>query len=182
MSISMYTISVPVYQQMLTSLDTILGRAAAFTSETGLDEAELMTRKFAPDMLSLAEQIRQACSHAAAGAARCADVAPPEVNMEPDTDIAGARSRIAGTLAFLGSLSPDQFDGDPERRVVVKTRLADLEFGVLEQLVHFANPQVFFHVTTAYDLLRAEGVQIGKIDYMGKPMQDKVAAAKQAAS
>lgn len=179
MSISMYSISVPVYQQMLTSLDTILGRTAEFTSETGLDEGELMGRRFAPDMLSLAEQIRQACLHAGAGIARLADVVPPEVNMEPDTDIAGARSRIATTLDFIGGIPADQFDGDPARKVMVKTRLAELEFSVLEQLVHFANQQVFFHITTAYDLLRAEGVQIGKIDFMGKPMQDKVAAAKQ---
>lgn len=178
MSISMYAISVPAYQQMLTSLDTILGRAAEFASAAGLDEGELMQRRFAPDMLSLAEQVRQACVHSANAVARLAGVEAPAVEMEPDTDIASAQARIAGTLAFLGSLTADQLDGDPAREVLVKTRLADLTFGALEHLVHFANPQVFFHVTTAYDLLRAEGVQIGKIDYMGKPMQDKIAAQK----
>lgn len=178
MSISMYAVSVPPYQQMLTSLDTILGRAAEFASAAGLDENELMGRRFAPDMLTLAEQIRQACVHSAGAVSRLAGIDAPVVDMEPDTDIAGAQARIAGTLEFLGNLTAAQLDGDPAREVQVKTRLGVLTFGALEHLVHFANPQVFFHVTTAYDLLRAEGVQIGKIDYMGKPMQDKVAALK----
>lgn len=178
MSISMYAISVPAYQQMLDSLDTILSRAADFASESGLDESELMQRRFAPDMLTLAEQIRQACVHSAGAISRLAGIDAPAVDMEPDTDIASAQARIAETLGFLGSFSADQLDGDPDREVLVKTRLADLTFGALEHLVHLANPQVYFHVTTAYDLLRAEGLEIGKIDFMGKPMQDKIAALK----
>ena len=176
MSISMHAISVPAYQQMLSSLDAVLERAAAFAGESGLGEGELMSRRLAPDMFTLAEQIRQACVHSAGAVARLADIAPPEVNMDPDTDIASARSRIAGTLDFLGMVVPAQLDGDPARKVRVKTRLGELTFGALEHLVHFANPQVYFHVTTAYALLREAGVQIGKIDYMGKPMQDRVAA------
>jgi uncharacterized protein len=180
MSISMYAISVPAYHQMLSSLDVVLGRAAEFANESGLDEGEFMGRRFAPDMLTLAEQIRQACVHSTLAVARLADIAPPEINMDPDGDIASAQARIAATLGFFASVSADQMEGDPARDVQVKTRLGELTFGALEHLVHFANPQVFFHVTTAYDLLRAEGVQIGKIDFMGKPMQDKVAALKQA--
>jgi len=178
MSISMYAISVPAYQQMLTSLDTVLERAAGFAGETGLNEGDLMARRLAPDMLTLAEQIRQSCVHAAGAVARLGDIDAPEVVMEPDTNIAGARARISGTLDFLSKVLPAQLDGDPAREVRVKTRLGELSFGALEHLIHFANPQVFFHVTTAYALLRAEGVQIGKIDYMGKPMQDRVAALK----
>jgi hypothetical protein len=179
MSISMHAISVPAYQQMLTSLDVVLGRAAELASETGLDESELMGRRFAPDMLNLAEQIRQACVHCTLAVARLAGITPPEINMEPDGDIASSRARIAATLGFFESVSADQMEGDPDREVLVKTRLAELKYGALDHLVHFANPQVFFHVTTAYDLLRAEGVQIGKIDFMGKNMQDRVAAANQ---
>lgn len=178
MSITMYAISVPAYQQMLSSLDAVLERASGFVKETGLDEAELMSRRLAPNMLTLAEQIRQGCVHAAGGIARLANIDAPEVVMEPDTSIDKARSRIAETLDFLGKILPAQMDGDMDREVLVKTRLGELKFGALEGLVHFSNPQVFFHVTTAYDLLRAEGVQIGKIDYMGKIMQDKVAALK----
>jgi hypothetical protein len=179
MSISMYAISVPAYQQMLTSLDVVLGRAAEFAGASGLDEGELMGRRFAPDMLNLAEQIRQACLHTTLAIAHLANIAPPEINMEPDADIASAQTRIADTIEFFAGISADAMEGDPDREVQVKTRLGELTFGALEHLVHFANPQVFFHVTTAYDLLRAEGVQIGKIDFMGKPMQDKVTALNQ---
>ena len=178
MSISMYGISVPAYQQMLTSLDTILGKAAEFAAESGLDESELMGRRFAPDMLNLAEQIRQACVHSTLAIARLAGIDGPEISMEPDPDITSAQARISGTLDFFASVTPEQLEGDPDREVQVKTRLGELTFGAAEHVIHFANPQIFFHVTTAYDLLRAEGVEIGKINFMGKPMQDKLAALK----
>tara|TARA_R110002110_G_scaffold415612_3_gene651896 strand:+ start:97735 stop:98268 length:534 start_codon:yes stop_codon:yes gene_type:complete len=175
MSISMHAITVPVFQTMLTNLDFVLGRGAEFVAETGLDEGELMERNLAPDMLKLAEQIRQACIHATGAMARLAGVDAPDVSMEPDTDIAGARARVAAALDFVGSFSAAQLDGDPDREVIVKTRLGELKFGALEHVLHIAYPQVFFHVTTAYDLLRAEGVQIGKIDFLGAPMKSRVA-------
>ena len=174
MSISMHAITVPVFQTMLTNLDFVLERGAEFAAEAGLDEGEFMQRRFAPDMLTLAEQIRQACLHATGAIARLAAVDAPEMSMEPDTDITGARARIAAALEFVGSFAAAQLDGDPDRSVIVKTRLGELDFTALDHVLHIAYPQVFFHVTTAYDLLRAEGVQIGKIDYLGKPMKDKI--------
>jgi len=174
MSISMHAITAPVFHTMLTNLDFVLARGAKFAAETGLDEGEFMERRFAPDMLTLAEQIRQACVHATGAMARLAGVDAPEVSMEPDTDIAGAHARIAAALEFIEGFTPDQLDGDPDREVSVKTRLGELRFGALDHVLHIAYPQVFFHVTTAYDLLRAEGVQIGKIDYLGAPMKNQL--------
>ena len=174
MSISMHAITVPVFQTMLTNLDFVLERGAEFASETGLDESEFMERRFAPDMLSLAEQVRQACIHATGALSRLAAVDAPEVSMEPDTDFAGAHARIEAALTYIGGFSPDQLDGDPDREVIVKTRLGELQFGALDQILHIGYPQVFFHVTTAYDLLRHEGVQIGKIDFLGAPMKSKL--------
>ena len=174
MSISMHAITVPVFQTMLTNLDFVLERGAEFAAEAGLDEGEFMQRRFAPDMLTLAEQIRQACLHAAGALARLAAADPHEMSMEPDTDFAGAHARIAAALEYVDGFSPDQLDGDPDREVIVKTRLGELKFGALDQVLHIAYPQVFFHVTTAYDLLRHEGVQIGKIDYLGAPMKSKL--------
>lgn len=174
MSITMHAITAPVFQTMLTNLDYVLERGAAFAAETGLDEGEFMARRFAPDMLTLAEQIRQACLHATGAMARLAATAPHEMSMEPDTGFASARARIAAALEFVGGFSPDQLDGDPGREVIVKTRLGELQFGALEHVLHIAYPQVFFHVTTAYDLLRHEGVQIGKIDYLGAPMKSRL--------
>lgn len=171
MSISMHAITVPVFQTMLTNLDFVLGRGAEFVAESGLSEGELMERRFTPDMLTLAEQIRQACVHATGAMARLAGADAPDVSMDPDSDIVGAQARIAAALEFVGSFSAAQLDGDPNREVIVKTRLGELKFGALDHVLHIAYPQVFFHVTTAYDLLRAEGVQIGKIDYLGAPMK-----------
>lgn len=173
MSISMHAIAVPVFQQMLTNLDFVLGRGAEFAAETGLDESEFMQRRFAPDMLTLAEQIRQACLHATAAMSRLAGADAPDVNMEPDADITSAQARIASTLEYVGSFSADQLEGDPDREVTVKTRVGEFQFSALDHLLHIAFPQVFFHVTTAYDLLRHEGVQIGKIDYLGAIMKDQ---------
>ncbi len=170
----MHTITAPVFHTMLTNLDFVLGRGAEFASETGLDEGEFMQRRFAPDMLTLAEQIRQACAHATAAMSRLADAEAPEVKMDPDTDFASARARVAAALDHVDSFSADQLEGDPEREVIVKTRLGELTFGALDHVLHFAYPQVFFHVTTAYDLLRHEGVQIGKIDFLGAPMKSKL--------
>jgi hypothetical protein len=174
MSISMHAITVPVFQTMLTNLDFVLERGADFAAEAGLDEGEFMQRRFAPDMLTLAEQIRQACLHATGAMARLAAMEPHDMSMEPDTDFAGAHARIAAALAYIDGFSADQLDGDPDREVIVKTRLGELQFGALEHVLHIAYPQVFFHVTTAYDLLRAEGVQIGKIDYLGAPMKTRL--------
>ena len=174
MSISMYAISVPPYQQMLSSLDFVLERASEFAREQGINEGDLMQRRFAHDMFTLAEQIRQACVHATAAMSRLAGADLPEVVMEPDTDFASARARVAAALEHVGSFSADQLEGDPEREVIVKTRLGELKFGALDHVLHIAYPQVFFHVTTAYDLLRHEGVQIGKIDYLGAPMKSKL--------
>ncbi len=173
MSISMHAITVPVFQTMLTNLDFVLDRGAEFAAEAGLDESEFMQRRFAPDMLTLAEQVRQACIHATGALSRLAAVDAPDVSMEPDADFTAARARIATALDYVGSFSADQLDGDPDREVTVKTRLGELKFTALSQILHIAYPQVFFHVTTAYDLLRHEGVQIGKIDYLGQPMKSQ---------
>ncbi len=177
MSISIYTISVPPYRQMLSSLDFVLERASEFAREQGINEGDLMQRRFAHDMFTLAEQIRHGCMQLSFTIARLAGVDAPDVQMEPDTNIADARTRVAETLAFINSVKPEQMEGDPERVVDVKTRLAALKFGALEHLVHYANPQVYFHMTTIYDLLRAEGVQIGKGDFLGHDFKAMIAAA-----
>lgn len=180
MSISMYAITVPPYQQMLASLDFVLEQGAAFVRDKGLDEADVMQRRFAPDMFSLAEQVRQACMQINNAVARLAGIEPPAPQMEPDQDFAAARARVAAAQEFIGSVTPGQLDGDPDRPVDVKTRVAALRYGALEHMVHFANPQVYFHMTTAYDLLRAEGLQVGKLDFLGQGFKDKVAAANKA--
>lgn len=173
MTFSMHRISVPVYDQMLTNLDYIFEQAAAFAAEKGLDEAELMERRLAPDMFTLAGQVQRVCEHSAVAMSRLAGIAPPDLSAEPDTSITEARARIAASRDFINAISPDQLEGDPDRMITVKVRLGEVSWTAQDYLLHFAKAHFYFHVTTAYDILRAEGVNIGKIDYLGAIMKDK---------
>lgn len=173
MSFSMYQISVPVFQQMLTNLDYVLQQGAAFAKEKGLDEADLMERRLAPDMFTFGQQIVRACEHSAGATARLAGIAPPDLPPEPDDGIMRARTRIATSLEFLFGIAPAQLEGNPERPITVTVRLGEVSWPASDYLLHFAKGHFYFHVTTAYDILRAEGVDVGKIDYLGAILKDK---------
>lgn len=172
MTLSLHRITVPVYDQMLTNLDFVLERGAAFAQEKGLAEDELLGRRFAPDMFTLSHQVDRACFHARQAIAKLADIPAPALPEELATDIADARARIADTLDFIRGVAPDAIDGDPAREVTITVRLGDLTLPAIDFVLQIAQAQVYFHATTAYDLLRAEGVQIGKIDFLGKVMKD----------
>lgn len=173
MTISMHRITVPVYNQMLSNLDFVLERGAAFAQENGIDEAELLERRFASDMFPLAHQVDRACFHARLAVAKLADIEAPALPEALATDITGARARIAETLDFINGVAPDSLEGDPEREVTITVRLGDMTLTAIDYALQIAQAQVYFHCTTAYDLLRAEGVQIGKIDFLGKIMKDR---------
>jgi len=172
MTISMHRITVPVYDQMLTNLDFMLERGAAFAAETGLAEAELLDRRFAPDMFTLSHQVDQACFHARQAIAKLADIPAPALPDELAVDIEDARARIADTLDFINGVAVDAIEGDPERDITITVRLGDITLPALDFILQIAQAQVYFHCTTAYDLMRAEGVQLGKIDFLGKVMKD----------
>ncbi|MDA0784723.1 MAG: DUF1993 domain-containing protein [Proteobacteria bacterium] len=173
MTFSMHRISVPVYDQMLTNLDYVLEQGAAYAAEKGLDESELLERRLAPDMFTLAGQVQRACEHSAVAMSRLAGIEPPALSTEPDTSIAGARARIAASRNFINAINPDQLEGNPDRPITVKVRLGEVSWPAQDYLLHFAKAHFYFHVTTAYDILRHEGVDIGKIDYLGAIMKDK---------
>ena len=175
MTISMHRITVPVYDQMLTNLDFVLARGAEFAADKGLDEGELLERRFAPDMFTLGHQVDRVCFHARLAIAKLANIEPPALPEALATDIADARARIADTLTFIRGVAPDAMAGDPERDVTITVRLGDITLSAIDYALQIAQAQVYFHCTTAYDLLRAEGVQIGKIDFLGKVMKDAFA-------
>jgi hypothetical protein len=174
MSISMHRITVPVYTQMLTNLDFVLGRGAEFAAENGLDEGTFLERKFADDMFPLSRQIQQACFHARLAIALLSGTEAPALPEDPATDFADARGRIADTLAFIGSVDPAALDGDPERDVTIRNRVGEFTMPAIEYALEIAHAQVYFHCTTAYDLLRAEGVVIGKIDFLGNVLKSRM--------
>ena len=167
MSISMYKASTPVFLRMLGNLDQLLEKAEAYAKERNFDPNLLVTSRLAPDMRPLSSQIQLASDTAKGTAARLSGGAPPSM---PDTEatLADLRTRIARTVDYLNSVPADAVDGSEERDVVLKTPGGDLPFKGLQYLTGFALPNFFFHVTTAYAILRHNGVPLGKLDFLGR--------------
>ena len=167
MTISMYTASVPVFQQLLGSLDQLLAKAETHAAERKIDPEALLQARLFPDMFPLSKQVHIACDFARGVSGRLAGVALPVFDGEQKS-FADLRALIAGTLDFIGGLDAAGFDGAESREVVL--RPGTPKERTLEgqtYLLHYGLPQFFFHVTTAYDLLRHNGVEVGKRDYMG---------------
>lgn len=167
MTISMYDASVPVYTQMLGALDKILAKAEAHAEARKIDPKVLAQLRLFPDMLPLVSQVRIACDTAKLGVARMTGLEAPKFEDNEQT-LAELRERIAKTLAFIGSVPRDAIEGQEDRDVVVPLRDRKLEFKGRDFLLRWSLPNFFFHVTTAYDLLRHNGVEIGKSDYLGR--------------
>lgn len=167
MAISMYTASVPVIRQMLSSLNEILNKAETHATEKKIAPEALLTARLFPDMFPLTKQVQIASDFAKGIAARLAGVDLPSYEDKEQT-FAELRERIAKTLAFVDSLTPEQIDGSEERDVVVFAGTPrEKKFSGLVYLLHYGMPQFFFHVTTAYDILRHNGVELGKRDFIG---------------
>ena len=166
MPLSMSQASVPVFTRLLTNLSAILGKAAAHAEAKKIDQSVFVTARLAPDMLPLSSQIQIACDSAKGGTARLAGVEMPSF---PDTEttIPELQARIAKTLDFIKSVPAAQIDGSEERIIKLKIRGRDVELKGQFFLLHFALANFHFHVTTAYDILRHNGVEIGKQDFLG---------------
>lgn len=167
MPISMYDASVPVYTQMLGALDKVLAKAEAYAQARKIDPKALGQARLFPDMLPLVSQVRIACDTAKLGVARITGLEAPK-HEDNEQTIAELRERIAKTLAFIASVPREKIDGQEDRDVVVPLRDRKLEFKGQVFLLHWSLPNFFFHVTTAYDLLRHNGLEIGKSDYLGR--------------
>lgn len=167
MAITLASASLPIFTTALNNLSHCLDKAAANAAARGFDANVLLGSRLAPDMLPLASQVRIACDAAKLGAARLAGIDAPR-HEDNETTLAELQARIASTLAFLASVPADKIDGREE---------ADITFPVGRErtprtmkgeayLKHWALPNLFFHVTTAYALLRHNGVDLGKTDYL----------------
>ena len=167
MSLSMYQASVPVFTQMLTSLSAILDKVAAHATAKKWDAATVpATLRLIPDMLPFAKQIQIASDHAKRAAARLAGVEAPAYE-DNETTIPEFKARIAKTLDYLRGIKPAQIDGSEERVVEWPAGPRMRRLKGRDYLLAYAMPNFFFHVTTAYALLREAGVDIGKADYVG---------------
>ncbi len=167
MTLSMHSASVPVFQQMLGALDGILAKAEAHAAGRGIDPDALLQARLYPDMFPLARQVRVACDFATSVPARLAGVEIPAWEDEGAT-FAGLRARIASTIGFIETMDATQFEGSGQRTIMLRPGTPkERSIGGEAYLLAYGLPQFFFHVATAYGLLRHNGVEIGKKDYMG---------------
>jgi hypothetical protein len=167
MTISMYQATVPVIQRSLANLIAILEKGAAHAEAKKIDPAVLVASRLYPDMFPLSKQVQIASDISKGGAARLAQVEPPAFE-DNETTFAELIERLRKTIVFLGTLKPQQIDGSEERTVTWQTRTATKSMQGQPYLLDHVLPNVFFHVATAYDILRHNGVEIGKQDFLGR--------------
>jgi hypothetical protein len=165
MSLSFYDVSIPGYLHTLKNLAALLEKAEAHAKATGVDPASYLEARLAPDMHPLTRQIQMASDAAKGGAARLAGVAPPSY---PDTETTWAevKDRVAKTIAFVEQIEREQVDGGEGRTIELALPGRTMSFTATDFLSQFSQPNFFFHVVTAYGLLRMQGVPLGKMDYL----------------
>ena len=166
MKISMYQASVPMFIRMLNNLAAVLDKGAAHAEAKKIDPSVLINARLYPDMLPLARQVQIAGDGAKGAAARLAGLEPPKYE-DTETSFSDLKGRIQKTISYLNTLKPEQIDGSEERAVTLPIRGQPVTFQGLPYLLNHAVPNFYFHVTTAYDILRHNGVEIGKADFLG---------------
>ena len=168
MKISMYQASAPRFANALRNLSAILDKAQAHAAAKKIDPAVLGGLRLIADMFPLSRQVQIACDTAKGAVARLAGLDIPK-HEDTEQTIAELKARIAKTLDFLGSVPAARIDGSEEREVVLKMRSGEHKYTGLQYLMGHAWPNFYFHVTTAYNILRSNGVDIGKRDFIGQP-------------
>lgn len=166
MTLSMHAASVPVFRQMLGGLAGVLRKAQAHAESRGIEPAAFLQSRLYPDMFPLVRQVQIACDFAKGTCARLAGIDVPSFE-DTEQTFGELQARIERTLAFIDGLDAAGFDGSETREIVLRPGTPkERRFDGQTYLLHYGLPQFFFHVTTAYALLRHGGVEIGKKDYM----------------
>jgi uncharacterized protein len=167
MTSAMYTHSVPVFKQMLTALKAILAQASEHVATKSIEPDALLQARLFPDMFPLLKQVQIAADFSRGISARLAGVDVPVYDGQEKT-FADLDALLAQTLAFLDSVNPSQFEGKESSEIVLRPGTPkEKKLSGQTYLANYGLPQFFFHVTTAYDILRHNGIAIGKRDYMG---------------
>ena len=166
MKISMHAMSVDVFTHTLGNLSALLEKGEAYARQRKFEPAVLLNARLAPDMFPLTRQVQIACDIAKNSVARLAAQEPPRF-ADNETSFEELKARIARTVDYLKSIPPSAVADSEERDIKVTTGERTLEFKGLEFLERWALPNVFFHATTAYAILRHNGVEIGKRDFLG---------------
>ena len=168
MTISMYQASVPRFVNILGNLSNILDKAQAHVDAHKIDPTALTTYRLFPDMLPLTKQVQIACDTAKGVVARLAGVEIP-VYVDNEVTLADLKARIARTIAFIQTVPEGQINGTEAKEIVVKRGDKEAHYKGMQFLLGHAVPNFYFHVTTTYNILRHNGVEIGKRDYLGNP-------------
>ena len=163
----MYQSAVPTCVRTLTNLAAILEKAAAHAEARKIEPAALLSARLFPDMLPFTKQIQLATDSASGGVARLAGSDVPVIEHD-ESSFAALVARVRKTIQFLESIKPEQIDGSEDKTVSWQSRSSTKSMQGLPYLTNHVLPNVFFHVTTAYDLLRHNGVELGKMDYLGR--------------
>ena len=166
MSFGMFAASVPAFLQMLKNLSAILDKAEAFAAEREIEPEVLLNWRLASDMFPLTRQVQIAADFAKGTTARLAGAEVPKY-ADDETTFAALKARIAKTVKFVERFKPKDIDGSETRDITLTVGGQDMHFKGEPYLVHFALPNFYFHATTAYNILRRCGVEIGKRDFIG---------------
>ena len=168
MKISMYQVSAPRFIHTLGNLSAILDKAAAHAEAKKIDPLALTSFRLYPDMFPFTRQIQIACDAAKGAVARLAGVENPK-HEDTEKTFEELKARIAKTIAFIKTVKAEQIDGTEDKEIALKVGGKDLKFSGVQYLLGFAQPNFYFHVATAYNILRHNGIEIGKTDFLGNP-------------
>lgn len=168
MSITMYQACVPVLVRALTNLSGVLSKGAAHAAEKNIAPEVLLHTRITPDMFPLIRQVQIATDMAKGAAFRLAGKDVPKME-DNETTFEELQKRIAYVIDLLKGFKPEEIDGSEDREVVLQTRTNELRFRGQDYLLGFVLPNIYFHSTTAYAILRGAGVGLGKMDFIGKP-------------
>ena len=168
MALSMSQISLPVFVRHLEGLAIVLKKAQALYTEKKFDDASLMNYRLYPVMFTFARQVQASTDHARNCIAALAGVEAPKVPMD-EKSIADLAARVDNTVAWLNGIKPAQIDGSEDKNLTIKVMDREMQFTGIDLLLKRSLPNFYFHATTAYDILRHNGVEIGKRHFMGNP-------------
>jgi hypothetical protein len=169
MTISMYKVSVPIFVQFLTALSGCLDKAAAHAEAKQIDVNFLLGMRLYPDMYPLARQVQQASTHAMRACSALSGAAPLDMP-NTETTIPELKARLAKTIDYVKQFKPEQIDGTEAKDITLKLGSRELKFNGQGLLLNFILPNFYFHCTTAYDIMRHCGIELGKRDFMGTPV------------
>jgi hypothetical protein len=166
MALSMYEASVPQFKKMLSNLSVILKKAEDHASQKNIDHDVLINARLFPDMFALVKQVQIASDQVKNGLARLADIEIPKFEDNEKT-FSDLEDRIAKTIHFLDQIKPEQLEGSAQKEIKFSIKEWSFEFVGDQYLFAWIIPNFYFHITTAYNILRHNGIEIGKADYLG---------------